>query len=711
MIVNEIYVDNENGNQYRVLWLNPDIDTVYVINLNKINTLPIKISFTLLNQQLNNGECRTLPEQFYHRYLHEEEIKDSHRIIRDKAWNIIRGICTIEPDIYDHKTRGKIIAECAKIHNITRLAVIRYLYRYWQRGCVKHALLPDYNKCGGPEKTKVVNPKIKRGRPRIHRNDKEIGIGINVDEETRKIFIESYKKFYEKSRKYAIEYAYAKMLETYYPNTDGNGCSYLVDKPTKQQFYYWLKKTYNIADLSKKRVGEKEFNLTQREVLHDSSGEATKPGEKFQVDASVFNNYLVACFDRTKVIGFPVVYSVKDVFSRAYVGLYVGLENPSYLGLGMAIYNTARDKVEFCKDFGIEIKPSEWPCSALPTTLLADNGTENICKNSDQITNLLGVNIENAPTGRADLKPFVEAGFHLMKEKITPIVPGYVPDFSKRQGDKYKYDAILTIKEFTAILINLILAYNNSTWIKDYPMDEVMIREKVRPIPIELWNWGVVNRVGYLKKPDMDMVKLACMYSDKATVTEKGIRFKTKYYICDQALQERWFARARMTGYWRIDIAYDPRNLEKIYYKRDGGFEICATSNKGSNKAYENWVAEEIDFYNSLNKLEQEKSKSNYYERQTIFLRESEKIIDNARAEKNKVVSFDKRSKKEKGAVKSNKDAEKQRLREEQKFEISIDKDESPSEIIEPIIKEKGNISFFLRKQQERFMHEFDNSD
>lgn len=709
MLVKEIFKDNEDNSCYRILWLDAYRDIAYVLNLIRINTLPIKSSYKLLSEQFENGDLKTMSEQFSYRYLREDEIKENNKNIRDKAWNIICDICTMEPEIYDGRTRGKIIAACAKKHNVTRMTVTRHLYRYWQRGCVRHALLPDYNKCGASGKIRATNPGIKRGRPRINRYDNDIGRGINVDKETREIFIKAYKKFYEKSRKYPIEYAYIRMLEKYYPDSkissNGNKYPYLFNKPTKQQFYYWIKKTYNPATLKRLREGEKNYNLNYRAVMKDSSAEATRPGEKFQIDASIFDCYLVACFDRNAVIGFPVVYSVKDVFSRQFVGLYVGIENPSYLGLGMAIYNTARSKKEFCKEYGVDINTSDWPCAVLPTTLFADNGTEHVCRNSDQITSMLGVSIENAPTGRGDLKPIVESSFNQLKEKVMPLVPGYVPDYGKRQGDKYKYDATLTIKEFTAILISLVLNYNNSTWLKDYPLDEDMIREGVKPIPLELWNWGVKNRVGYLKQPDINMVKLACMYSDNAKVTEKGIRFNNRYYLCDRALKENWFASARIRGYWDIDIAYDPRNLEKIYLKEEEGFEICTVTSKGSNKAFENWVLEEVEYFNKLKKIENEKLNSIQYESQIKFIRESDKIINNAKSEKKKVNKFDMRTKKEKRAIKPNKDIEKNRLREEQKFDISRNK-----EIVnnKPLIKDSDdlNISYFMKKQQERLLRE-----
>ena len=65
---------------------------------------------------------------------------------------------------------------------------------------------------------------------------------------------------------------------------------------------------------------------------------------------------MVSSLDRNRIIGRPVIYAVMDVYSRIITGLYVGLEGPSWLGAMMALDNMVADKVEFCKQYNIDIK-------------------------------------------------------------------------------------------------------------------------------------------------------------------------------------------------------------------------------------------------------------------------------------------------------------------------------------------------------------------
>ena len=80
----------------------------------------------------------------------------------------------------------------------------------------------------------------------------------------------------------------------------------------------------------------------------------TGPGDRFQIDATSADIYLVSRFNRHRIVGRPTIYVVVDVFSGMIVGLYVGFEYPSWLGAMMALVNAATDKVDWCRQYGVE---------------------------------------------------------------------------------------------------------------------------------------------------------------------------------------------------------------------------------------------------------------------------------------------------------------------------------------------------------------------
>jgi len=274
---------------------------------------------------------------------------------------------------------------------------------------------------------------------------------------------------------------------------------------------------------------------------------------------------LLSQFDHSSIIGRPVLYFIIDAFSRMVVGIGVGLEGPSWAALAAAITNMAADKVAFCKQYGIEITESEWPCHHVPTSLLGDRG-ELESKKADALVNMFGIRIINAPPYRADLKGIIEQHFRTINTNAVALLPGSVkPDMSKRGGHDYRLDAQLDIRQFTQIIIKCVLYYNNHHYMESFEKSEAMMAAGVEAIPIRLWEWGIENCSGALRPFQEEIVKFAVLPTANATVTEKGIRFKGLYYCCDRAKAEMWFEKARAKKYWSITVSYDPRDMTDIY--------------------------------------------------------------------------------------------------------------------------------------------------
>ena len=85
--------------------------------------------------------------------------------------------------------------------------------RYWIRGKIVNALLPDYDRVVAGGKSGI--PKgTKRGRPRKHADI--VFDGINVDEEIKRIFRIAINRFYYSSAKHSLTMTYELMLKEYF---------------------------------------------------------------------------------------------------------------------------------------------------------------------------------------------------------------------------------------------------------------------------------------------------------------------------------------------------------------------------------------------------------------------------------------------------------------------------------------------------------------
>jgi hypothetical protein len=155
-------------------------------------------------------------------------------------------------------------------------------------------------------------------------------------------------------------------------------------------------------------------------------------------------------------------------------------------------------------------------------------------------------------------------------------------------------DAALTLHEFRTLLVHSILLQNRHR-IESYRLQPDMIADHVEPRPIDLWAWGIVNRSGHLRQVDPNIVRTNLLPNAKANVTHKGIKYRGLHYACDRALREGWFVKARSSGSWQVDVAFDPRTVDTLLLRlpHGGGLEQCHLTEADQRFAGKPW--EETD--------------------------------------------------------------------------------------------------------------------
>lgn len=552
----------------RVLW--SDGILVALIEIKDENALPYLKRVSEINKAFEKFEVKKIFEDPYIRIVDEEELSATEKSIREKSWETIKPLVheDNEPAIYYRSSRGRLIESIIKDKKSTKKTIYKILRRYWQRGKTKNALIPDYNKSGGRGKTKKVGLK-KRGRPRKYDNSFS---GVNIDEKAREIFRKTFKKYYLTDLEDSIAKVHTLMIRDYYSEKIDSG-----EYPSLTQFKYWCEKESDNREVIIARKGLRKYNNEFRPSLGTATSEVIGPGSRYIIDSTPDNINLISRLDEEQYIGRPIVYIVKDVFSRMVVGLYVGLENPSKISAAMAIYNSARNKVNFCAEYDLQINEDDWPCIGLPDVFLADNG-ELAGKTIEVLSNSLNVRIENAGPYRPTMKGVGEKHFDIFQEFLKTFIPGHIGKDSKQRGSKdYRKEAKINIFQYTQALILHTIKFNKSHVLKSYKRNEDMIQDHVKQIPLELWNWGIVNRSGKLHSYPDDVLKLNLMPIQEALITQKGIKFNKMFYGCQLAFREKWFDKASIKGTEKIKVSYDPRNVNYIYirHENDYGYEKC----------------------------------------------------------------------------------------------------------------------------------------
>jgi len=631
--MNEICVgkainDVDSGAQFLVLWVASDNEYGYWYDLNSSSRKPAKFIASDVIAGENGGKYEVADHPF-ESSRPESTLSETEKVHRDKIWAMMRAAVEQEPEIYDGKTRMKILRKVGNENDVDPRNLYRFLDKYWRSGKTKNAYIPSFHKRGAQGSIRQSEKKI--GRKPL---DGSTG-GKIITEKDRANFASAIKSYYLNRKKVTLTVVYEKLLKDFYSIKPKHGVGQLKllpqdELPSMHQFRYWYSRNRDIVFEQKKRDGESAFELSGRSVLGKSDFGLMGPGAQFQIDATVGDIYLVSQFDRSNLIGRPVMYFVIDAFSRMVTGVNIALEGPSWASAMITIANMATSKVAYCKEYGVEITEDEWPCHHLPTVLRGDRG-EMESKHADNLVNMLNIRIENTPPYRADLKGIIEQHFRTININSVALLPGSVkPDMSKRGGRDYRLDAKLDIRQFTQIIIKCVLHYNNHHYMDYFERNEAMMSDRVEPIPAKLWEWGIKNYSGALRSMPEKMVRLAVLPTDKASVTGKGIRFKGLYYSSDRAVRDAWFEKARSKKAWQVAVSYDPRDMANIYVwnNDDKAYDTCSLLDW--NNKYTGKCLDEVVYEQRMGKIVAKRLKSSETESKVNLNAEIDAIVAEA---------------------------------------------------------------------------------
>lgn len=695
--VNTLVRKLETGEVERVLYIDLYEKNIILININDRNWSYVE-DYNIFINSFERDKRKIIEDIDSCNIVSEIDLTEVEKEKRDKAYKIVMEFYKYaqEPDIFNKKIRNMNMDKICKKFKVSRSTVEVYLKRYWKRGMSKNALLPDYFLCGGRGKEKATS-NLKRGRPSKYSKE-----GINIDEGIKKIFKASINKFYYSYAQNTFKTAYKLMINEYFTykrvNNDGKEEIVVKDKiPTLSQFRYWFNKSRDIKREVSSRFGGRVYQQKNRSLLGTVRDNIVGPGYRYQVDSTVADIYLLSEFDN-KIIGRPNIVLVVDTFSYAIVGVNVTLDNPSWQTAAIALINAMSDKVEYCKEFGIEITEEQWEMKHIPYEILADRGSEWLSGHSDTLVNI-GINVSNTSSYRAELKSQVEQSFRLLNLKSKSLVPGTInQDFQQRGAKNYILDAKLNLKDFTKIIIKCILNHNSKV-LTNYSKDVEMLKVELKPTPKELWNWGIKNITGELKTINKQELELALLPRGSATVTERGIRFRGIYYSSIKAIEERWFEIARSKGKYKITVAYSPNNINNIYIiNRDRSYERCFILNKDSK--YRDKSLADIEYIKEKEKEQLKDLKSKDLQRDIELINDINAIVQEA---KNRIEGIEFKGKDIKG-IRKNRALEKELLNKEDKsteFEFEFEfrnqetvEESSDLELIKSLTRRRGRSEY-----------------
>lgn len=465
-----------------------------------------------------------------------EDISSKREKTKKKRLKMIQSLINDQRCIWDAKYRKKMISDSSKENDISERTMTRYYLAYLAQG--EEGLLPE-KKAFSPEKNAI-----------------------------HMCMTHALNKYYYSPRKMSLMMTYQMMVSDSYREEDGTIKNNI---PTYNQFEYFFYKHRNVRRCITAREGSSEYKKNYRPVT-GSGDEGIKNIGVYEMDATQADIYLVSRYDRC-VIGRPSIYLAVDVASRLIAGIYVGFDETSNAVLA-CLANAAENKVEYCRRYGIDIRPEDWPSCELPSMIVTDRGRDFISERTKEMCLGFGMESTSLPPYRPDLKGPCESMFDSIQRRYKPLLYGcgvIEKNTSGKNAPDYRLDARLDIEEFTAVIIQCVLYCNTGRVITSFTRTPEMVRDELVPIPVNIWNWLATHKRDSRISANAEDIYLRLLPRDKAIISRRGVHFKNLYYTNDEMEEE--LVKSGVSGSKEIDIAYDIKQTNRIYWVKNGVYE------------------------------------------------------------------------------------------------------------------------------------------
>lgn len=550
-MLHENQVFKWNGTEHRLLKVRSGEAVLYPMGGKSIRDLET-IPFEQLESADAKGEIIKLEDPY--QALRSRTFEGKARTRAEANYALIENLVA-EPGLLGNAhERSALVNAAANGDEVVKRKIYRLLNIYWLKGQVPGAMIPEYgNRTKKPEYTRKPGRRFSDG-----------STGALVNEEIRGMFAVACRQYLLAGRKNSIADAYRMFLVGY-----RDACPE-APAPTLAQFSYYYRTNFTQAQKSKGRSTSIAWNKDKRPLLGTAKETTLGIGDVYEIDSTQVDQSLVSEFDRSLVVGRPTLWSVTDRASGMIVGIHVSMDPPSLQGAFDALYNAVMPKKAYCAEFGVDIEEEEWPAKGLPQNIVFDNA-ELLSKKADILTSAFGIALHNAASYRADSKGTVESSLGGLQKLARPVLPMCINEIKlkKAGGGDNRLEAKLTLKEYTAIIINMVLIRNEhrlETTPQAYPLH-------LSANPIQCWRWAQANEDVCCLRPlscTPQELRIAMLVKSKASFSADGICCDGFYYTAQKGIELGWFDRGK--GVERpkdMLIAINPDNVGQAWLFED----------------------------------------------------------------------------------------------------------------------------------------------
>ena len=255
-----------NSTLYRILKVLPD-DIVWICISDKKSFPSVILKSEILNL-IDNERLFIADDPYSDLTLLIPEKGSVEQVKRDARYDLIKPL-TDAQEYYLPKVRSAIINKIIEKQGSTKRNIYNLARRYWQRGQIPNALIPDYKNSGAKGKKRKATTKL--GRPREHMP----GVGAIVNSEIERLFRIAIERYLLKEKSSSFPYAYRRfqtLYETYFPETPES------EIPTRWQMMHFWKREFSQIEKIQKQKNKIEYQKDVRPIISTANMHALGPG-------------------------------------------------------------------------------------------------------------------------------------------------------------------------------------------------------------------------------------------------------------------------------------------------------------------------------------------------------------------------------------------------------------------------------------------------
>lgn len=474
-----------------------------------------------------------------------------------RIYNAFRGRWT-SLEGYGGKT---LIEPYIKDSNLKKETAILVLHRYLSSGCRDYSLISKRTGVLGSQKRGPYTYTSKPGRPIT---DERIKRGVLLTPEVRAAFEDARQKMLQ-TPSMTCQYAYRYLLKRYYlaPDRDepilgaDDNLVHISSCPTYKQFWYYCRTHADPEHDDIARLGEKEV----RNRLHrEHSGNAFRikmSGELIQIDAWEADMSLTSSHDSNQSIGRAIVYAAVDTISSKILAVYVGLDNNHVLSLTSLFMALAvgTSPSKYCTCYTTEPR-------MLPQMAMTDRGADFISDAFDEVCRRLEIRHDFAPPATGVAKPKVERFFGWLAEK-QEVVFDKKGRITKAYNSNHHKESRWCLEDYLSFVVRSVDTHNRCL-LTDLMSTPDMIDKGIEKSPDQLWDYYLSDSYPRMIT-DLQQYLFDLMPAARVSITQRGIMVNGLPYIAedDKDLMDAMYLHKKGC---KIDIRYDPRCMDYVYY-------------------------------------------------------------------------------------------------------------------------------------------------